>query len=75
MAKPMSKVTALYTYRAESLAENQPTERRLKALIRALEALGLTPDEMRQVCRGMDVVNDKGGFFGVNLSVKTPWEV
>lgn len=72
MAAKLTKVEAINELTTQATRTKQPTVTQWRRILRALDSLDLSPGEARDVCRGLDIVDEKGKPFYVT-GVIVPW--
>jgi hypothetical protein len=72
---PMTKGQAIREIAIVCRAERPPTKGEFRRLIRAFETLGLTPGEMLDACRYLNVVRPDGTIQYEGLEQLAPWYV
>jgi hypothetical protein len=71
--RPMTKAEAVGLVVDVSRQANQPAPPTFRRLVRAFETLGLSVEDMREACRGLDICNTAGLCYRADLRDLAPW--
>jgi hypothetical protein len=69
----MTKADAVGFIVDVSRQQNQPAPVTFRRLLSAFETLGLSVEDMREACRGLDICNTAGLCFRADLRDLAPW--